>query len=194
MKLVVAITGASGAAYARRLLALLAETEHEVSLTISPVGAKIVERELGVRVDVDDADAGAIAGVDVELAYHRWDEFFAPFASGSARYDGMVIVPCSVGTLGRIASGCADNLITRAADVFLKERRPLVLVVRETPLSSIHLANMKSVSDAGGVILPACPSFYSGPESIEELIDTVVVRALDHLGVDAGYSGRWGGE
>lgn len=194
MKLVVAITGASGAIYARRLLQLLARSGHDVSLTISAVGAKVVERELSVRVDLDDVDAGVIAGTEMAVAYYRWDDFFAPFASGSARYDGMAIVPCSVGTLGRIAAGCADNLITRAADVFLKERRPLVLVVRETPLSGIHLANMKAISDAGGIILPACPSFYGNPESIEDLVDTVVVRALDHLGVETQWSGRWGSE
>lgn len=194
MKLVIAITGASGAIYARRLLQLLAPTDHELSLTISPVAAQVIERELGVRVDLNDADAGAIAAADIQAAYYRWDDLFAPFASGSARYDGMVIVPCSVGTLGRIAAGCADSLITRAADVFLKERRPLVLVVRETPLSSIHLANMKAISDAGGIILPACPSFYGGPQTVDDLIDTVVGRALDRLGVDTGLAGRWEGE
>jgi 4-hydroxy-3-polyprenylbenzoate decarboxylase len=194
MKLIVAITGASGSIYARRLLQLLAPTDCDISLTISPVATQVIERELGVRVDLDDLDAGAIAGVEIQVAYYRHDDFFAPFASGSARYDGMVIVPCSVGTLGRIAAGCADNLITRAADVSLKERRPLVLMVRETPLSGIHLANMKAISDAGGVIMPACPSFYSRPESIDELVDTVVVRALDHLGVAIESAGRWGSE
>ena len=136
-----------------------------------------------------------IAGRSFEsypFAFYDKKDFFAPFASGSAQYESMVVVPCSMGTLGRIAAGISDDLITRAADVVLKERRRLVLVCRETPLSLVHISNMKTVTEAGGIICPAMPSFYSNPRSIEELALTVVDRVIDLLGLES-KSFRWGG-
>jgi flavin prenyltransferase len=120
------------------------------------------------------------------------DDFFAPFASGSFRHDGMVIAPCSMNTLAAIASGVTQNLIHRAADVCMKEKRPLILVPRETPLNRIHLENMLRLADAGAIILPAMPGFYHQPQTIEDLADSVISRVLDHLGIDNSLSRRWG--
>lgn len=132
-------------------------------------------------------------GAPPVIPFKQYDkgDFFAPFASGSARYDAMVIVPCSMGTLGRIASGFSDDLTTRAADVMLKERRKLICVLRDTPLSLIHIDNMRTVTQAGGIIVPAAPSFYSRPKNFDELADTVIHRVLDLMGLAVdGY--RWG--
>lgn len=178
-KIVVAITGASGSIYARRTLQHLARrTDVEVGVVLSRNAATVWEQELGTAIDCPFK------------VYERGD-FFAPFASGSARYMHMLIVPCSMGTLGRIAQGVSDDLITRAADVMLKERRRLICMVRDTPLSLIHIENMRTVTLAGGIVLPAAPSFYSKPASMEALADTVVLRALDLMGLDAGGY-RWG--
>lgn len=178
-KIVVAVTGASGSLYAKRLLDQLAHFEAvEVGVVLSKNAPDVWEQEIGEPMDLPFP------------VYDRTD-YRAPFASGSARYQHMVIVPCSMGTLGRIAAGFSDDLITRAADVILKERRQLICMVRDTPLNLIHIDNMRTVTLAGGIMLPAIPSFYSRPQTIEEVVDTVTHRILDQLGLDArGY--RWG--
>jgi len=178
-KIVVAITGASGSIYAQRLLMQLNQIDGiEVGVVLSKNAPDVWEHELQIPFDIPFT------------LYDRTD-YMAPFASGSAKYNHMVIVPCSMGTLGRIASGFSDDLITRAADVILKERRQLICVMRDTPLNLIHINNMKTVTEAGGIILPAIPSFYSRPKTIEEVVDTVVHRVIDQLGLDF-RSYRWG--
>ncbi len=178
-KIIVAITGASGSIYAQRLLRQLEQFEGiEVGVVLSKNAPDVWEHELGEPFDTQFP------------VYDRQD-YRAPFASGSARYRHMAIVPCSMGTLGRIASGFSDDLITRAADVILKERRQLVCMVRDTPLNLIHIENMRKVTQAGGIMLPAIPSFYSKPSSIEEVVDTVVHRVLDQMGLDP-KTYRWG--
>jgi len=180
-KLVVALTGASGALYAQRTLRALASTPHQVEIVASPTGTELFRQETGQHLDAFIHECVA-QGADFKL----WnsDDFYAPFSSGSQPYDAMVVVPCTVGFLGRVAAGVADDLGTRAADAFLKEGRRLVLVVRETPLSEIHLENMLRVRRAGGVILPANPGFYTRPTSIEDLVDGIVQRILDQIGLD----------
>jgi 4-hydroxy-3-polyprenylbenzoate decarboxylase len=180
MKIVVAVGGASGAIYARRLLdALAAARGLEVGLLFSRAGEEVWRHELGAPP---------------EVPFRRWDlqDFRAPFASGSAGWQAMAVIPCSTGGLARIAHGISDDLIGRAADVMLKERRKLVLVMRETPLSLIHLENMLAVTRAGAVVLPASPSFYTQPATVEALVDTVVARVLDQLGVPNTLMPRWG--
>lgn len=185
MKLVVAVGGASGSIYARRLIDALVHLKAarpdslEVALCFSSSGAEVWHHELG-----------PIA----ELPFRRYGlrDFRAPFASGSAGWDAMVVIPCSTGGLARIAHGISDDLIGRAADVMLKERRRLVLVVRETPLSLIHLENMLAVTRAGGIVLPASPSFYSNPQTLDALLDTVTGRVLDQLGLPNALMPRWG--
>lgn len=187
LRLVVAVGGASGSIYARRLLDVLQARRQkdpsalEVALCFSSAGAEVWQHELGPIPDYPFPRYGL-------------RDFRAPFASGSAGWNAMVVVPCSTGGLARIAHGISDDLIGRAADVMLKERRKLVLVVRETPLSQIHLENMLTVTRAGGVVLPASPSFYSGPRTVDELLDTVVSRVLDQLGVPNDLSPRWAEE
>ena len=176
-KLVVCITGASGTIYAKRLLDQL--QSHDVSLVVSAAAKQVAREE------------GPFDFSSYSFQQYGIMDFEAPFASGSNFFDGCVIVPCSMGTLGRIAAGTSDNLIARAADVFLKERRKLILVPRETPLSLIHIRNMKILTQAGALILPASPSFYGRPKSIEELVDTVVARILDHLGIENHLASRW---
>jgi 4-hydroxy-3-polyprenylbenzoate decarboxylase len=182
MKLVVAIGGASGSVYARRLLDVLAASpagDLEVGLCVSQSGLEVWRHELGG---------------EPTYRFTRWGlrDFRAPFASGSAGWQAMVVIPCSTGGLARIAHGISDDLIGRAADVMLKERRKLVLVVRETPLSLVHLENMVAVTRAGAVVLPAAPSFYSHPSTVEALIDTVVGRVLDQVGLPNRLMPRWG--
>ncbi|HNX18321.1 MAG TPA: UbiX family flavin prenyltransferase [Methanoregula sp.] len=176
---VVGVTGASGACYARRLLEVLCP-DARVHLIISDVAQEIARHE---GVDLSGFNA----------KYHDIDAISADIASGSHRYDGMVIIPCSSKTLAAIASGYADNLITRTADVCLKERRKCILVTREMPLSKIHLTNMLAAHEAGAMIMPACPGFYHRPEKIDDLVDMVVARVLDHLGVDHTLAQRWSG-
>lgn len=180
MKIVVAITGASGSIYAKVLLDKLATRQHEVGIVMSD-NAKTVWRQ-----ELKNDDYGKYP-----FRFYDKRDFTAPFASGSARYEVMIICPCSMGTLGRIASGVSDELVTRAADVILKERRKLVLVLRETPYSLLHINNMKTVTEAGGIICPATPSFYSLPENFEQLAATVVDRALDLCGIE-NNTFRWG--
>ncbi len=176
---VVGVTGASGICYARRLLEVLCR-DACVHLIISDVAQEIAHHE---RIDLSGFEA----------TYHDVSEIGAGIASGSHRHDGMVIIPCSAKTLAAIASGYADNLITRTADVCLKERRKCILVTREMPLSQIHLKNMLAAHEAGATIMPACPGFYQHPEKIDDLVDMVVARVLDHLGVAHTLSERWSG-
>ena len=170
MKFVIGITGASGALYAIRLLDFLQTTPHHIELAISPNAVDIAKDECSFDY------------YQTDLPIYGPKDFDAAFASGSAHFDAMVIVPCSMGTLGRIAHGYSDSLITRAADVFLKEKRPLILVPRETPLNLVHIENMRLLAQAGATIVPAIPSFYSKPSTIEEAVDTVVARILDQMG------------
>ena len=182
-KVVVAVTGASGSIYAKVLLDKLmglGEQLDAIGLVMSDNAKMVWQHEL------NDA---AYDNYDIKF-YDKMD-FMAPFASGSARYDTMIICPCSMGTMGRIANGTSNDLTTRAADVVLKERRRLVLVIRDTPYSLIHINNMKTITEAGGIICPASPSYYSNPKTFEELTATVVDRVLDLCGFDLSTY-RWG--
>jgi 4-hydroxy-3-polyprenylbenzoate decarboxylase len=187
-----AITGASGALYAVRLLRALVEHRRRVWLIISAHGARLLAHEAGL------ADGAALRGAVGERAFDRYVTAFTdadrggPPASGSARAGAMVICPCSMGTLSAIAHGSSRSLVERAADVALKERRQLLLMPRETPLSAVHLENMLRVTQAGAVVMPAAPGFYHHPKRIEDLVDFVVARALDHLGVEHTIAPRWG--
>ncbi len=185
LKLVVGISGASGAPYAARLIELLAKLPRErveVAVCLSRTAPETWGLEVGTDLEA------------LPFPVYRGRDYDAPFASGSAGWHAMVIVPCSMSQVARIAHGISDDLLTRAADVMLKERRKLVLVARESPYSRIHLENMLTVTDAGAVVLPASPSFYARPSNVRDLVDTVVGRTLDHLGLDVGIVKRWGGE
>lgn len=184
-RLVVALTGASGTSYAIALLKRLAQKRIEVHCLISSAGAKVLELETGLRVH-------DIAGYTTVL--YAEDDFAAPLASGSFLHDGMIIIPCTMGTTGALANGISNNLIHRAADVTLKENRRLLLVVRETPLTLIHLQNMLSLAQAGATIMPAMPGFYHHPKTIEELIEGFVDRIMDNLGLPEPDAKRWGTE
>lgn len=180
-KIVVAITGASGSIYAKLLLEFLSKLKNiEVGVVMSD-NAKIVwQHELGNE-----------SYSELPFTFYSKNDFNAPFASGSAKFDTMVVIPCSMGTLGRIANGISNDLLTRAADVMLKERRKLILIARETPYNLIHINNMKTVTEAGGIICPATPSFYSQPKTIEEVALTVVNRLIDLMELE-NESYRWG--
>lgn len=196
MKFIVALTGASGHAYALRLLRRLAEGGHSIALVVSEPACVALAAETGVKLNAHAVDVSKL--LEDEALAARVTPFSpraigAAIASGSNRHDGMVVVPCSMGTLGRIAHGLSDDLVARAADVCLKERCKLILVARETPLSLIHLENMVTVTRAGAMVLPACPHFYHGPQTPEEIIDTVVDRILDQLRVDT-ETRRWQSE
>ena len=182
-KIVVAITGASGSIYAKVLIEKLLQIQsqwQELSVVMSANAQQVWQTELG------NADF-----YNYPVRYFDKHDFNAPFASGSAKYNIMIVAPCSMGTLGRIASGVSDDLVTRAADVVLKERRKLILMVRDTPYNLIHIRNMETVTVAGGIIAPATPSFYSNPCTIEEVAATVVDRVLDIAGLEID-SFRWG--
>ncbi|OGT98973.1 MAG: aromatic acid decarboxylase [Gemmatimonadetes bacterium GWC2_71_10] len=187
--LVFALTGASGAPYAVRLLEVLVRADAPVWLIVSGHGWRLLEQESGIK---DLAALKRATGGDRKsiTVYDDGDRGAAP-ASGSVRTAGMVVCPCSMGTLAAIAHGTSRSLIERAADVALKERRKLVLVPRETPLSLVHLRNMTAVTEAGAIVLPAAPGFYHRPERIEQLVDFVVQRVLDQLGIDAALVPRW---
>jgi 4-hydroxy-3-polyprenylbenzoate decarboxylase len=221
---ILAITGASGAVYAVRLLEILLRSGCDVQLTISPSGRVVLEQELGVSVDVErfcwqdlttsrigdgDSELGQVIGQVLRglqavrrtqdppcgaLRYHHYADFMAPIASGSFLTSGMIICPCSGSTLSAVVHGASDNLIQRAADVHLKERRKLILVPRETPLSMIQLENMRRACEAGAVVLPAMPGWYHGVRSIGDLVDFVVARILDQLGIEHDLMRRWGDE
>lgn len=185
-RLVVAVTGASGAPYARRLLVALSEAGVEVFAVRSSAGLRCWRQEVG------DDFPGELPGPGTVEVLPEKDVGAGP-ASGSFRHDGMVVVPCSMRTLSAIAGGNADSLVTRAADVSLKERRRLVLVTRETPLNLIHIENMARVTRAGAVVMPAEPGFYHRPQRVDDLIDFVVQRILDQLEVPREVAPRWGG-
>jgi flavin prenyltransferase len=180
MKLVLAATGASGAIYLQRLLRKIPATEHEVHLLLSGHARQVIAEEL------DD-----FAVPDGVIEHRDGGGMNVPFVSGSAKFDAMVIAPCSMGTFGRIAGGVSESTLLRAADVFLKERRKLILVPRETPWNLIHARNVVTLIEAGALVIPACPSFYSRPETVEAVADTVVDRILDHLGIEAPGVYRW---
>jgi len=180
----VAITGASGAAYGARLLHLTVARGAEVDLVVSDWGRETLRRECDLEYDPDRAGGGLVAGEGAgRVRCHRVDDLGAPPATGSARWEGMCVIPCSMGTLGRIAAGTGDNLIVRSAEVALKERRRLVLVPRETPLSLLDLRNMTALAEAGAVILPAMPAFYDRPQQVADLVNFVAERALTLLGL-----------
>jgi flavin prenyltransferase len=182
-KIVVSVSGASGAIYAKvlfdKLLSIQNQTDN-IGIVLSDNARAVWKYELG------EHDFSKYP-----FDFYDKNDFFAPFASGSARYDTMIICPCSMGTLGRIAGGISNDLTTRAADVMLKERRKLILVLRDTPYNLIHINNMKTVTEAGGIICPATPSFYSRPQDFEELAATVVDRVLDLCGLDLKNTYRW---
>jgi 4-hydroxy-3-polyprenylbenzoate decarboxylase len=192
LPIVVAVTGASGAPYAVRLLETLARAERDVWLIVSGHGLRLLDTEMGIA---------SIAALRMRVGAEEWDGRITSYddadrgaapASGSARTAGMVICPCSMGTLSAIATGSSRSLVERAGDVVLKERRKLVVVPRETPLSEIHLENMLRLTRAGAVVLPAAPGFYHRPQRIDDLVDFVVARVLDHLDVEHTLGRRWG--
>jgi 4-hydroxy-3-polyprenylbenzoate decarboxylase len=191
---IVGITGASGVIYGISLLRRLMDQPVDIHLIVTPDGRKVLNHEMG-RGDVTgciDSHPDFRPHAGARIHEHPPDRFFSPPASGSFRHDGMAVVPCSMKTLASVASGLADNLLSRAADICLKEHRPLVLVPREMPFSRIHLENMLRVSDAGGVILPPAPGFYRHPRSIDDLVDFVTGRILDQLGVPNTLVKEWG--
>jgi flavin prenyltransferase len=177
-KLFVAVTGASGTLYARRFFQHLPYDDWEVHAVLSRAGRIVAAHE---------------GGLNLPPHVREWDEkdLTAPMASGSNKFEAMVVIPCSTGTLGKLAHGIADNLITRSGEVFLKERRKLILVPRETPLSLVQIKNMELLTLAGAHVIPAAPSFYGNPNTIEDLVDTVVARVYDHAGIEAEVSKRW---
>ncbi len=216
-QIVLAMTGASGAAYAVRLLEVLLAAGCHVHLSISPAAQLVLKQELGLEIDLarfepaslrigpDSPARVALApamrevfsgmwagGEDGRVSYHHYQNLMAPVASGSFLTAGMVICPCSGSTLGAVVHGTGENLIHRAAGVHLKERRKLILVPRETPLSLIHLDNMRRAAEAGAVVLPAMPGFYHGVQSIRDLVDFVVARIADQLGIEHHLMRRWG--
>jgi len=180
MKLVIAATGASGAIYLQRLLAQIDCGAHEVHLVMSGPAKEVAKQEL------DDFK------IPSNVLHHSENDMNVPFVSGSTRFDAMVIVPCSMATLGRIASGSSDSALLRAADVFLKERRKLIVVPRETPWNLIHARNVVTLLEAGAIVLPAIPSFYSRPGSVTAVVDTLVWRILDQIGLPSQAAYRWG--
>ncbi|RYD99323.1 MAG: UbiX family flavin prenyltransferase [Sphingobacteriales bacterium] len=185
MKIAVAVTGASGSIYAKLFLQKI----KALTDAGEPIQTDLVWSKNALTVWKEELDDESYT----ELPFKSWDtqDYYAPFASGSAGYDALVIIPCSMGTLGRIATGISDSLITRAADVMLKERKKLICVIRETPYNLVHLNNMKTVTEAGGIICPASPSFYSKPKDLEAAAMTVVDRVLGLAGLDSkGY--KWG--
>ena len=183
MKILVAITGATGALYAQRLLDNLNPQEHEIHVVLSSYAQQVISVELpgGLKLP---------AGVPI----HNLKSMNAPFASGSNPPDVMVVIPCTMGTMGRIAHGCSEDVLLRAADVTLKEKRKLILVPRETPFSLIHIKNMELLILAGATIMPANPSFYTGADTAQKIVDTVVARVLDHMGVPNTLAPRWAEE
>jgi flavin prenyltransferase len=180
VKIVVAMTGASGALYAQRLLDNLDPREHEIHVLLSHYAQVVVEEELpgGLRLP-EGARRHGLKSMNV------------PFASGSNPFDAMVVIPCTMGTIGRIAHGLSEDVLLRAADVMLKERKKLILVPRETPLNLVHVRNFELLLQAGATLLPANPSFYTHPRTVSEIVDTVVARVLDHLGVPQRLVPRW---
>jgi 4-hydroxy-3-polyprenylbenzoate decarboxylase len=182
MKIVVAMTGASGAIYTQRLLDNLNPNQHEIHFISTNHAREVAGIEL---------PKGELKMAPEVIRYDENDSMFVPFVSGSAKFDAMVVIPASMGTIGRIAHGVSDSTVARAADVFLKERRKLILVPRETPYNLIHLRNMATLTEAGATIIPASPAFYNKPKTITELVDTIIARVLDHLGIEHKLVKRW---
>ena len=182
-KIVLAIGGSSGSIYAQRLMTKLVTIGGEITVGVLMSDNAIINWEIEI---------GPFNKSDWPFTFYQKNDFNAPFASGSARYETMIICPCSMGLLGRINAGLSDDLTTRAADVILKERRKLIIVPRETPYNLIHLKNMVSLTEAGAIICPATPSFYSKPQSVEEIADTVVDRVIDLAGLHNNNTYRWG--
>ena len=196
LPIVVAITGASGAAYGIRLVEVLLAAGREIHLTVSPSGQAVLATETGRTLDLDRFDLATLIGSAPPAAgrvhYHHYRDLMAPIASGSFLTAAMVICPCSGSTLAAVAHSMGENLVHRAAEVHLKERRKLVVVPRETPLSLPQLKNMQAIHEAGAVVLPAAPGFYHGAETIADLVDFVVARICDQLGVSQSLMRRWG--
>jgi 4-hydroxy-3-polyprenylbenzoate decarboxylase len=193
--LVVAMTGASGAVYGVRLVEALLRAGRRVHLTLSPAAGEVIRQELERAISLKSFRPADLFDAELDfsrLVYHHFQAFSAGIASGSFLTGGMAVCPCSMGTLGAIAHGISTNLIHRAADVHLKERRKLVLVPRETPLGVVQLRNLTAVAEAGAVVLPAMPGFYRRPQSVGELVDFVVGRVCDQLGVPHELLKRWG--
>lgn len=209
---VVGITGASGAVYAKRLLNVLHHSGHHVQLSISPSGKIVLQQEMGIRLELDNFDPETLVPLSIDpndkrlaktielnepskpgdLEYFHFGNFMSAMASGSARSAGMVVCPCSGGTLAGIVHGSSSNLIQRAAEVHLKERRKLILVPRETPLSLGYIENMKKATEAGAVVMSAMPGWYHGVKSLDDLIDFMVARILDQLEIPHALMQRWG--
>lgn len=192
MRILLAITGASGSIYGLRLLEELLRSGHQVTLVASASGLEVCRFETGVALDDIEALKQRWQLPQADLTLRGVDDLWAPEASGSAAPEAMVIAPCSMGTVGRIAAGISGSLIERAADVMLKEHRPLLLLPRETPFSSIHLENLLKLSQAGARIVPAMPAFYQKPATMEDLVDFVVGKLLDQLGIEHRLFRRWG--
>ncbi|HUI05764.1 MAG TPA: UbiX family flavin prenyltransferase [Verrucomicrobiae bacterium] len=182
MKLVIAMTGASGAIYTQRLLDNLDPQQHEIHFIATTHAREVAQLEL---------PKGELKLSPRIIQYREEDSMFVPFVSGSARFDAMVVIPASMGTIGRLAHGTSDSTVARAGDVFLKERRKLILVPRDAPYNLIHLRNMATLTEAGATIIPASPSFYTKPKTIPDLVDTIIARVLDHLGVEHRLVKRW---
>lgn len=196
-RITLAFTGASGLPYGLRLLECLLAADAVVDLVYSAAAQVVARQECDLTLPTQPREAARLLAeryraAEGRLIVHAREDWLAPMASGSNPGDGMAICPCTMGTLGAIAGGLADNLIERAADVMLKERKPLILVPRETPLSAIHLENMLTLARAGAVILPPSPGFYTRPQTVDDLVDFIVARVLDHLGVPHALVPRWG--
>lgn len=191
-----AMTGASGAIYGLRLCHMLLNAGHRLTMMISRTGFEVLRHETGLDWRGNEAEVAGFLKEHFQngkqLGYHAEDNFFAPIASGSSAPDAMVLCPCTMGTLSRIACGNSGNLLERCADVVLKERRTLVVVPRETPLSEIHLENMLKLARMGARIVPAMPAFYQKPESVDDMVDFVVGKVLDALGMEHSLFRRWG--
>lgn len=195
--IVVAITGASGSRFGLRTIAALLDAGQRVSLLISPSGKKVLQYETGYEWNGDSSTIATVLQQQFHsdhIDYYEHDDLFAPLASGSSAADAMVLVPCSMGSVGRIAAGLSSNLIERVADVVMKERRKLIVVARETPLSTIHLENLLRLSRAGATILPAMPAYYQRPENLDDIDDFLAGKILDSLGVPHSLFTRWGTE
>lgn len=195
MEISVGISGASGAMYGVRLLQVLSDLDEvsRIHLVISSNGFTLIRQEMSLSLSSQNFDAQQLLGKKTDkISFYDILNFYSPIASGSYPTDGMVIIPCSTGTLGAIAAGTSTNLMQRGAEVVLKERKKLVLVMRETPLSEIHLENCLRVTRAGGVILPASPGFYHRPEQIQDLVDFIVARVLDQFELKHSVGKRWG--
>jgi flavin prenyltransferase len=200
--IIIGITGASGSIYGFTLLKFFLANDYRVDLVISCNGEFVTFKEMAfdlreLNIDEKKIKILELLGLNDKAQYLKiWDQknIAASIASGSYKTQGMIIAPCSVGTVGNIANGTSNNLVTRAADVVIKERRKLILLVREMPFSSIHLANMKTISDCGGVIMPAAPAFYQQPQTIQDQIDFIVGKVLDQLDIDHEIFKRWRGD